>query len=96
VTDPKSCDDNVLSLDGAVEGPDICIHGFATRTYMRNAYRILGVKPERKRPGRRRHIWEDTQMVLKELVWKVVDWVHFVQDRGQWWAVLMNFVFYKR
>jgi hypothetical protein len=32
-------------------------------------------------------------MDLKEIGWKVVDWIFLAQDRDQWWAVvsmLMN------
>jgi hypothetical protein len=28
---------------------------------------------------------------LGEIGWKVVDWIHLAQDRGQWWA-LVNMV----
>jgi hypothetical protein len=57
---------------------------------MRNAYKIL---VERKRPlGRPRRGWGDNiRMDLRERVWKGVDWIHLVQDRNQWWA-LMNTV----
>jgi len=25
-------------------------------------------------------------MVLKEIGWEVVDWIHVAQDRDRWWA----------
>jgi hypothetical protein len=38
------------------------------------------------RPGRR---WEDNiRMNLREIGWEVVDWIHVVQDRDQWRAVV--------
>jgi hypothetical protein len=27
-------------------------------------------------------------MVLKEIVWKVMDCMHLAQDRDQWWALV--------
>jgi hypothetical protein len=47
-------------------------------------------KPERKRPlGRPRLRWEDNiRMDLREIVRGGVDWMHLVQDRDQWWAVM--------
>jgi hypothetical protein len=51
---------------------------------MRNAYNILFVKPEGKRPfGRPRRRWEDIRMDLREMVWKDVDWIHLAQDIDQ-------------
>jgi hypothetical protein len=54
-----------------------------------NAYRILVVKPEGKRPiGRPRHRWEDNiKMNLRE-GWGDVDWIYLAQDRDQWRAVV--------
>jgi hypothetical protein len=42
---------------------------------MRNAYKILVVRPERKRPlGRTRHSWEDNIRVdLREIAWEMVE-----------------------
>jgi len=62
---------------------------------MRNSYRMLDGNPERKRPlGRPSHRWEgNIRMVLREIGWNVVDWIHLVQDRDQWQAlvrVVMN------
>jgi hypothetical protein len=56
----------------------------------RNVYNILVGKPEGKRPfGRPRHIWEDNiRMDLKEIMWKVVAWMHLAQDRDQRRAVV--------
>jgi hypothetical protein len=53
---------------------------------MRNAYKILVGKPEGKRPlGRPRQRWEhNIRIDLRETGWKVVDWVHLLQDRAQW------------
>jgi hypothetical protein len=49
-----------------------------------NAYNILVVKPEGKRPlGRHRRRWEDTRMDLMEIGWKGVNWIHLAQDRDQ-------------
>jgi hypothetical protein len=57
---------------------------------IRNAYKILVRKPERRRPpGRPRHRWEvNIKMDLKEVGYKEVDWIHLDQDRGHWWALV--------
>jgi hypothetical protein len=51
---------------------------------------ILVGKPEGIRPlGRPRRRGEDNiRMDLRETVWKVVDWIHLTQDRGQWRALV--------
>jgi hypothetical protein len=55
---------------------------------MRNAYNILVVKPEGKRPlGRIKHRWEDTIRIdLGEIGWECVDWTHPAQDKNKWRA----------
>jgi len=38
---------------------------------------------------RSRHNWEDNiRMDLREIVWKVVDWIHLAQDGDQWQALI--------
>jgi hypothetical protein len=56
----------------------------------RNAYRILVGKPEGKRPlGRPRRRWVDNIKIdLREIGWDGVDWIHLVQDRDQWKALV--------
>jgi hypothetical protein len=56
----------------------------------RNAYRILVGNPEGKRPlGRPRRRWVDNiKMYLRETGWDGRDWVHLVQDRDQWRALV--------
>jgi hypothetical protein len=53
---------------------------------MRNVYRIFIGKSQGKRPlGRRRRRWEDNIRIgLREIGWKVVDWIQLAQDRDQW------------
>jgi hypothetical protein len=56
---------------------------------MRNAYKTLVGKPERKRPM---HGWEDnTKMDLREIGFVGVDSIQLAQDRDLWW-VLVNMV----
>jgi len=57
---------------------------------MRNAYKILVGKPERKRPLERpMHRWKDNiKMYLREIGWEVVDWIYLTQGRNQWQTVL--------
>jgi hypothetical protein len=51
---------------------------------MRNVYKMLVRKSERKRPLRRcRCRWEDIRMVLREIWWEGVDWLHLAEDRDQ-------------
>jgi hypothetical protein len=39
--------------------------------------------------GRPRRRCEDSiRMGLGEIQWEGVDWIHLVQDRDQWWAVV--------
>jgi hypothetical protein len=56
----------------------------------RNAYRILGGKPEGKRPlGRRRRRWVDNiKMDLREIGCDGLDWIQLAQDRDQWRALV--------
>jgi hypothetical protein len=56
----------------------------------KNAYRLLVVEPERKRPlGRPRCRWMDIiKMDLKEIEWDGVDWIDMAQDRDQWRALV--------
>jgi hypothetical protein len=56
----------------------------------RNAYRILGGKPEGKRPlGRSRRLWMDNiKMDLREMGWCGMDWIHLAGDRDQWRALV--------
>jgi hypothetical protein len=57
----------------------------STNWAKRNAYRILVVKPEGKRPLRRsRRRWEnDIKIDLTERGWGG-DWIDLAQDRNQW------------
>jgi len=57
---------------------------------MRNAYKILISKPERKRPRRRPGCrWEDNiRMDLTNGGWEGVDWIYLVQYRDQWRALV--------
>jgi hypothetical protein len=56
-----------------------------------NAYRR---KPEGKRPiGRPRRSWEDIiQMDRREIGWGGMDWIHLVQDRDQWRALVNSVI----
>jgi hypothetical protein len=56
----------------------------------RNAYRLLEVKPEGKRPlGRPRRRWVDNIRIdLGEVGWGDVDWIGVAQDRNRWRAVV--------
>jgi hypothetical protein len=63
---------------------------------MRNAYRILVGKTERRRPlGRPRRTWLDNiKMDFREIGWDGMDWIDLAQDRDQWRALvnmIMNF-----
>jgi hypothetical protein len=55
-----------------------------------NAYRILVVKPEGKRPLRRlRHRWVDNiKMNLRGIEWDGVDWIDLAEDRDSWRALV--------
>jgi hypothetical protein len=51
---------------------------------------MLVGRPERWRPlGRLRHRQEENiRIYLGEIRWESVDWIHLVQNRDQWWAVV--------
>jgi hypothetical protein len=57
---------------------------------MRNVYKILFGNPEGKRLlGRPRSRWEDNvRMVVREVGWEGVDWMHLAQDRDQWRVIV--------
>jgi hypothetical protein len=62
----------------------------------RNAYGVLVVKSEGKRPlGRPRHRWVgNIKMDLRVIGWRDVDWIDLAQDRDQWRtfvSMVMNF-----
>jgi hypothetical protein len=68
---------------------------------MRNGYKILVSKPEGKGPLiRPRHREKDNiRMVLREIGWEAVDWIHLTQDRVLWQApvnVVMNLLVSKK
>jgi hypothetical protein len=56
----------------------------------RNVYKIVVVKPERKRPlGRPRRRWvNNIKMDLTEIGWGGIDWIDLAQDRVQWRAIV--------
>jgi hypothetical protein len=57
---------------------------------MRNAYKILVAKSERKRPLERprRKREDDMRIDLSGIEWESADWIHLGQDRYQWGAVV--------
>jgi hypothetical protein len=56
----------------------------------RNVYRVLAGNPEGKSPFERpRRRWEDEmKMDLREIGLGGVQWIHLVQDRDRWRAVV--------
>jgi hypothetical protein len=35
-------------------------------------------------------VWEENiRMVLREILWEVVDWIHLAQDRDQWYDLVI-------
>jgi hypothetical protein len=56
----------------------------------RNAYRLLVVKPEGRRPlARPRRRWlNNIRMDLVEVEWGDVDWIGPAQDRDRWRALV--------
>jgi hypothetical protein len=57
---------------------------------VRDAYNILVGRPEGRRPlGRPRRKWEDNiKMDLREIRFGDADWIHWVQDRDRWRALV--------
>jgi hypothetical protein len=60
--------------------------GHVARMGKKNAYRLLLVKPEGKRPlGRpRRRLVDNIRMDLGEVGWGDVDWIGLAKDRNGW------------
>jgi hypothetical protein len=58
---------------------------------MRNAYNILVGKPERKRSlGRlKRRLEDNIRMDLREIGWEIVKWLRLVNDKDQWWDLVI-------
>jgi hypothetical protein len=56
----------------------------------KNAYRLLGGKPEGRRPlGRPRPRWVgNIRMDLAEVGWGDVDWIGLARDRNRWRALV--------
>jgi hypothetical protein len=63
---------------------------YSTNGAKRNACRILVGKPEGKRQiGRTRHRWVgNIEMDLREIGWEGMDYIHVLQDRDQWRALV--------
>jgi hypothetical protein len=57
---------------------------------VRGACNILVGRPEVRRPlGRPRRRWDDNiKMDLRKIVFGDVDWIHWVQDRDMWRALV--------
>jgi hypothetical protein len=58
---------------------------------MKNTYNILvgNLKGKRRLRRPRSRKWEgNMRMDLGEIGWKVVDWIHLVQDRDHWWTLV--------
>jgi ribosome biogenesis protein Nip4 len=57
---------------------------------VRGANNILVGKPEGRRSlGRPRRRWEDNiKMDLEEIGFRDVDWIHWVQDKDRWRALV--------
>jgi hypothetical protein len=57
---------------------------------VKGAHNILVGRPEGRRPLERpRCRWEDNiKMDLREIWFGDVDWIHLVQDRDRWWALV--------
>jgi hypothetical protein len=56
---------------------------------MYHAYSILVGKLEETRPfGRPRRRRYNTRMVVREIGWEIVKWIHLVQDKDQWRALV--------
>jgi hypothetical protein len=56
----------------------------------RNAYMILVVKPEGRKPlGRPRRRWvDDIKLDLREIGWGGMDWIDLAQDRYRYRALV--------
>jgi hypothetical protein len=66
----------------------------------RNAHGIFVGKPEGKRPlqGLRNMLEDNIKMDVREIEWGGMDWIHLVQDRNQWKALVntvIKFGFHK-
>jgi hypothetical protein len=60
---------------GSMHGREVC-----TKFWLQNLKRP---------PGRLRCRWEDNiKMYLKEIGLESVDWIHLIQDRDSWWALV--------
>jgi hypothetical protein len=72
-----------------VEEDEMC-RALARIREKRNAYWILGVKPDRNRPiGTSRHRWvENIKMDHREIGWGGMGWSDLAQDRDKWRALV--------
>jgi hypothetical protein len=79
-----------LSIIRMIESRRMRWTGHVARMGKRNAYRILAVKPEGKRPLRRsRRRWAgNIKIYLRIIGWDGMDWIDLAQDRDQWRALV--------
>jgi hypothetical protein len=80
----------LFSVHGEVSQENEMVRSCNTDEKMRNAYEIFVGNPEVKIPLRMsRHRWgANNGMDLREIRWKVVDWINLAQDRDQWRALV--------
>jgi hypothetical protein len=49
----------------------------------------MGIQEGKRSLGRPRRMWEDNiKMDLREIGWGFMDWIHLVQNRDQWRALV--------
>jgi hypothetical protein len=64
--------------------------GHVARIEMRNAYKIFVGKSEWRPRYKFRRIWESNiKILLREIKWKDINWIHMHHNRDQW-RILVN------
>jgi hypothetical protein len=84
----KFCSSNIIRV--ITSRNKSCGGKVAHMEKMRNTYKILVRKLAGNIPYERpKHRWENNiKIVLKEIGYEGVDWIHVAQNRDQWWDLV--------
>jgi hypothetical protein len=84
-----TCSYQQIFYDDKIKACEVAVY-VARMGEIKNGYKILVEKPERKtsQGTRRRSLEDNIRMDCGEKEWEGDDWMHLAQDRDQWRALV--------